>query len=73
MALIEIAKEIFSSGLNTEPTLMEESSLASSREMTTSPKDKVVVISKTNGPFSKQEKSNMMILWVWFYQANATS
>ena len=40
-ALVEIAEEIFNRHLNTEPTHVEQSTLAASREMATSPKDKV--------------------------------
>ena len=73
MALIEITEEIFSSHPIAEPTHMEESSLEASREMTTSPKDKVVEITKVYGPLSKKENPNMIILWVWYCQANVTS
>jgi len=59
MALIEMAEEIFNHHLNEEPIILEESTLVASEKTTTSPKDKVVTISKTNGPFSKQEKSNI--------------
>ena len=71
MALIEIMEEIFSSRLNAELTLVVESSMVASREMTTYPKDKVVVISKTN--FSNKKNQNLIILWVWFYEVNAAN
>ena len=51
MAMLEITGETFNHYLNAEPTRMEENSLVASREMTTSPKDKVVAFSKLRSLF----------------------
>ena len=52
---------------------MEESRLVASGETTTTPKVKVVAISKMNGPISKQEKYKFDYSLGLVYQVNVKS